>query len=298
VTVLPVVQCGDAAGRCPCQLPAPSRPLAPPHPGISPITRDFVNPERAWPHLQRLAAATAAAGKALLPRLPVYPAYLQHQQLQPAGAPPAAQSRAWLDGGGGRDSPLAAALRLADAEGLARGSSWAAGAAEAADRGAGEEGWGQHTAPPAAPPATPSADGGQPPLKSSVPGVRRRGGGAAWRVSLRDDGLLQGCAAPADVSAGVRELLEGVLEGGRELVEAEVELLLRGERAPGCRGWGLCRCWPASRTAALVLAPALHITAAPAAAPRSPRRRLRGGVRRGRRAAAQGVRRHRHLCGG
>jgi hypothetical protein len=50
-------------------------------------------------------------------------------------------------------------------------------------------------------------------------------------VSLRDDGLLQGCAAPADVSAGVRELLEGVLEGGRELVEAEVELLLRARGA-------------------------------------------------------------------
>ncbi len=36
--------------------------------GISPLTRDYVNPEAAWPHLHALAAATAAAGKALVPR--------------------------------------------------------------------------------------------------------------------------------------------------------------------------------------------------------------------------------------
>ena len=104
----------------PCSSPA----------GISPITRDFVNPEAPWPHLQRLAAATAAAGKALLPRLPVYPRYLQQQQLQPAGRQQAGEQRQWLDGTAGRDSPLAATLRVADAQGLARGSSWYAGAAE------------------------------------------------------------------------------------------------------------------------------------------------------------------------
>jgi FO synthase len=36
--------------------------------GISPVTKDYVNPEKPWPHLQSLAAATAAAGKALVPR--------------------------------------------------------------------------------------------------------------------------------------------------------------------------------------------------------------------------------------
>lgn len=36
--------------------------------GISPVTRDFVNPEAPWPHLAALAAATADAGKTLLPR--------------------------------------------------------------------------------------------------------------------------------------------------------------------------------------------------------------------------------------
>ena len=36
--------------------------------GISPVTKDYVNPEKPWPHLHSLAAATAAAGKALVPR--------------------------------------------------------------------------------------------------------------------------------------------------------------------------------------------------------------------------------------
>ena len=36
--------------------------------GISPVTRDYVNPEKPWPHLHALASATAAAGKALVPR--------------------------------------------------------------------------------------------------------------------------------------------------------------------------------------------------------------------------------------
>ena len=36
--------------------------------GISPVTKDYVNPEKPWPHLHSLAAATAAVGKALVPR--------------------------------------------------------------------------------------------------------------------------------------------------------------------------------------------------------------------------------------
>jgi 2-iminoacetate synthase ThiH len=44
--------------------------------GISPVTRDFVNPEAPWPHLSSLAATTAAAGFHLVPRLTVYPRYL------------------------------------------------------------------------------------------------------------------------------------------------------------------------------------------------------------------------------
>lgn len=36
--------------------------------GVSPLTRDYVNPEAPWPHLATLAAATAERGKMLLPR--------------------------------------------------------------------------------------------------------------------------------------------------------------------------------------------------------------------------------------
>ena len=43
--------------------------------GVSPITPDFVNPEAPWPHLERLAAETARAGKLLQERLTIYPSY-------------------------------------------------------------------------------------------------------------------------------------------------------------------------------------------------------------------------------
>lgn len=41
------------------------------------MTRDHVNPEKPWPQVTCLAAVTAAAGFALQPRLPVYPAAVQ-----------------------------------------------------------------------------------------------------------------------------------------------------------------------------------------------------------------------------
>jgi FO synthase len=44
--------------------------------GVSPLTPDFINPERPWPHLEGLAARTASAGYELKQRLPVYPEFL------------------------------------------------------------------------------------------------------------------------------------------------------------------------------------------------------------------------------
>ncbi len=44
--------------------------------GVSPVTPDHVNPERPWPGLDRLRAATQTAGKTLAPRLTVYPEYV------------------------------------------------------------------------------------------------------------------------------------------------------------------------------------------------------------------------------
>jgi FO synthase len=44
--------------------------------GVSPLTADHVNPERPWPHLDDLAALTAASGFALRERLTAHPEYI------------------------------------------------------------------------------------------------------------------------------------------------------------------------------------------------------------------------------
>jgi 7,8-didemethyl-8-hydroxy-5-deazariboflavin synthase CofH subunit/7,8-didemethyl-8-hydroxy-5-deazariboflavin synthase CofG subunit len=70
--------------------------------GVSPVTPDHVNPERPWPHLERLAAVTEARGFELAPRLTVYPRYVL------------APDR-WLD-----PAVRTAVLVRSDAEGLGR----------------------------------------------------------------------------------------------------------------------------------------------------------------------------------
>ncbi|CAL4858952.1 7,8-didemethyl-8-hydroxy-5-deazariboflavin synthase CofG [Microbacterium sp. MM2322] len=45
--------------------------------GVSPLTADHVNPERPWPHLDDLAAHTAAAGFELVERLTAHPEFVQ-----------------------------------------------------------------------------------------------------------------------------------------------------------------------------------------------------------------------------
>ena len=44
--------------------------------GISPLTPDFINPEKPWPHLEQLKLRTEAKGFKLRQRLPVYPEFL------------------------------------------------------------------------------------------------------------------------------------------------------------------------------------------------------------------------------
>ena len=89
--------------------------------GVSPVTRDHVNPEAPWPALDRLARQTAAAGKELVPRLAVYPAYARNPER-------------WLD-----PALRTPVLRAMDGEGFARPDFWVAGS--------GSE-------PPPAPPST------------------------------------------------------------------------------------------------------------------------------------------------
>jgi FO synthase len=78
--------------------------------GVSPVTPDHVNPEAPWPALDRLAERTAAAGKLLVERLAIYPAY--------ARAP-----ERWLEPG--LRTPV---LQAIDAQGLARTDDWVPGA--------------------------------------------------------------------------------------------------------------------------------------------------------------------------
>ena len=54
--------------------------------GVSPLTPDHVNPERPWPHVEDLAAFSAAAGFELRERLTSHPEYVRRGEpwLDPA----------------------------------------------------------------------------------------------------------------------------------------------------------------------------------------------------------------------
>jgi FO synthase len=52
--------------------------------GISPLTPDFINPEKPWPHLEQLQARTESKGYVLRQRLPVYPEFLNMLTARPA----------------------------------------------------------------------------------------------------------------------------------------------------------------------------------------------------------------------
>jgi len=45
--------------------------------GVSPLTPDFINPEKPWPHLEQLLERTEAKGFELRQRLPVYPEFAE-----------------------------------------------------------------------------------------------------------------------------------------------------------------------------------------------------------------------------
>jgi FO synthase len=52
--------------------------------GVSPLTPDFINPEKPWPHLGQLQQRTEAKGFELRQRLPVYPEFARHFEAQAA----------------------------------------------------------------------------------------------------------------------------------------------------------------------------------------------------------------------
>jgi len=82
--------------------------------GVSPLTPDHVNPEAPWPHLDRLADQTRAAGCALVERLTVYPRYATRPDI-------------WL-----AETLRGPVLRLSDAGGWARVGRWSPGATDPA----------------------------------------------------------------------------------------------------------------------------------------------------------------------
>jgi FO synthase len=81
--------------------------------GVSPVTPDHVNPEAPWPHLEILDEATAAAGRMLVQRLAIGPAY-------------ARDAARWTDPA---ITPLV--LRAVDARGLPKVEGWSAGHGDA-----------------------------------------------------------------------------------------------------------------------------------------------------------------------
>ena len=77
--------------------------------GVSPVTADHVNPERAWPDLGILRGATEAGGLTLAPRLTLYPEF-------------ALDPERWLD-----PAMRFPVLDASDAEGLGRDHPWSSG---------------------------------------------------------------------------------------------------------------------------------------------------------------------------
>jgi len=77
--------------------------------GVSPVTPDHVNPERPWPALDLLRAATESTGKVMAPRLTIYPEYV-------------ARPDEWL-----HPNVRFPVLVVTDADLLARDDMWAAG---------------------------------------------------------------------------------------------------------------------------------------------------------------------------
>jgi FO synthase len=80
--------------------------------GVSPVTPDHVNPEAPWPEIVALEAETAAAGRMLVERLAITPAF-------------ANDGARWLDAA--FRTPV---LRRIDADGYVRDPRWSAGAGD------------------------------------------------------------------------------------------------------------------------------------------------------------------------
>ncbi len=91
--------------------------------GVSPVTPDFVNPEKPWPTLEKLAEQSAQAGKVLVERLPIYPVHAY--QLDKWVAPALHKTL----------------LQRMDSDGLARRDDWTPGSELQPPSNTRHEGW-------------------------------------------------------------------------------------------------------------------------------------------------------------
>ncbi len=98
--------------------------------GVSPVTPDFVNPEKPWPTLEKLASLSAQSGKLLVERLPVYANYAHDLDR-------------WVT-----PTLRTTLLQRMDSDGLARRDPWAPGSAVEPLANPQMEGW-LATPPPA-----------------------------------------------------------------------------------------------------------------------------------------------------
>ena len=137
--------------------------------GVSPVTPDHVNPERPWPALDRLADATAKAGKVLVERLAVYPDFVQRKDR-------------WI-----APTLRTQVLRMADAEGFARAESWTPGA---------------DVAPPKMPAVGPRAGLLTPILDRAVAGLELREDDLTTLFAARGKSFQEVCAAADALRTG------------------------------------------------------------------------------------------------
>ena len=66
--------------------------------GISPVTKDFINPEAAWPQISRLRAETEARGFVLRERLALYPEFVAREEFVSPGVRARMNALAAADG--------------------------------------------------------------------------------------------------------------------------------------------------------------------------------------------------------
>eukprot|EP00892_Ulva_mutabilis_P006881 jgi/Ulvmu1/4565/UM002_0293.1 len=219
--------------------------------GISPVTRDWVNPGSRWPQLHALAAACTACSRLLLPRLPVYPEYLQEgtKWLDASPLPRCAaetptavapHGEPLTPGSAAAVSALGKAMACADAAGYARASTWYAGQAdtiEVATEASAQQELLRRLELAGGAVQTASSTGTQD-RATPVPPERQ----ARWAVRLGTDGALAGCEQPPvtervqavlDKLARVRMRLGGGADGeglsgtgGGEVGVEDVEVLL------------------------------------------------------------------------